>query len=83
MPMEKYLQCVVKTGEAWATLTLEQRLVKFQIEHVQTCTKKNLFIVTKHSDVIKAALGNTKIENIITDYESLLQYSHEESCVLT
>ena len=45
--------------------------------------KKNLFIVTKHSDVMKAALGNTKIENIITDYESLLQYSHEKSCALT
>ena len=47
---------------------------------------KKLYVVTKHSDVMKAALRQYKIykKNITdaTDHEILLQYLNEELCVL-
>ena len=54
--------------------------------------KKKLYVVTKHSDVMKAALKQFKIyekkqlmpPRILdaTDYEILLQHLNEELCVL-
>ena len=44
-------------------MTLAHHLVKFHNGHghIQTCSKKKLYVVTKHSDVMKAALKQFKI----------------------